>query len=361
MTIKTSKYSIIQERALNNKDKLITTNGIYIAEAPYSGFNKVEVAIPEPQYSPLNINPSISTQTFTVQDIYHGYSPITVNPVTSSIDNNIKPENIKKGITILGVTGNIEFITEELTVTPTRRKQTKTPSSDGYSKVVINAVTSDIDGNILPENIVSGIEILGVAGTATVSKETTRNIERNGVYEPPAGYTGFSSVEVNVELDLERLVVNPTTSRQTFTSQDEYHGYTPVIVNAVTSDIDSNIQEGNIKQGITILGVSGTCVELNAQQLEVSLTSEDVIVTASNGSSIQSEWQMSRPQFVLSVHCFPDDAITNTSHIHRNDGCSHSRIQLSDHHRIFDIFHNSIHLQAGVCFWMWQTNQIVRY
>ena len=37
-----------------------------------------------------------------------GYSPINVSAVTSSIDSNIQPENIKKNVTILGVTGTLE-------------------------------------------------------------------------------------------------------------------------------------------------------------------------------------------------------------------------------------------------------------
>lgn len=41
------------------------------------------------------------------------YNSITVNAVTSSIDENIKPENIKKGVTILGVTGTYEGIITE--------------------------------------------------------------------------------------------------------------------------------------------------------------------------------------------------------------------------------------------------------
>ena len=36
------------------------------------------------------------------------YNSLQVNPVTSSIDSNIKPENIKKDVSILGVTGSLE-------------------------------------------------------------------------------------------------------------------------------------------------------------------------------------------------------------------------------------------------------------
>lgn len=41
---------------------------------------------------------------------YTGLSKVTVSAVTSEIDANIKPENIKKGVTILGVTGTYESI-----------------------------------------------------------------------------------------------------------------------------------------------------------------------------------------------------------------------------------------------------------
>ena len=55
----------------------------------------------------------------------------------------------------------------------------------------------------------------------------------------------------------EGLTVNPMTSVQTFTPTQGHTGFGEVNVNAVTSAIDSNIQAGNIKQGVEILGVTG--------------------------------------------------------------------------------------------------------
>lgn len=55
----------------------------------------------------------------------------------------------------------------------------------------------------------------------------------------------------------EDLTVNPMTSVQTFTPTQGHTGFGEVNVNAVTSAIDSNIQAGNIKQGVEILGVTG--------------------------------------------------------------------------------------------------------
>lgn len=54
------------------------------------------------------------------------------------------------------------------------------------------------------------------------------------------------------------LPVTPTTSAQTITAPSGVDGYNPVSVSAVTAAIDSNIQAGNIKSGVSILGVTGS-------------------------------------------------------------------------------------------------------
>lgn len=54
------------------------------------------------------IGPSTATITYLPSDGYNAMSSITVNKVTSSIDNNIQAANIKQGIIILGVTGSVQ-------------------------------------------------------------------------------------------------------------------------------------------------------------------------------------------------------------------------------------------------------------
>lgn len=58
--------------------------------------------------------------------------------------------------------------------------------------------------------------------------------------------------------NLQNKTVTPTTSKQTITAGSNYDGLGTVTVNAVTAAIDENIVAGNIKDGVTILGVTGS-------------------------------------------------------------------------------------------------------
>lgn len=58
--------------------------------------------------------------------------------------------------------------------------------------------------------------------------------------------------------NLQDKTVTPTTSKQTITAGSSYDGLGTVTVNAVTAAIDDNIVAGNIKSGVTILGVTGS-------------------------------------------------------------------------------------------------------
>lgn len=88
----------------------------------------------------------------------------------------ILPTNIKSGVNILGVTGNVIALNGETkTITPTTSSQTIFPSSNknAITQVNVDAVTSAIDNNIQASNIKSGVTILGVAGGLVINKYYT--------------------------------------------------------------------------------------------------------------------------------------------------------------------------------------------
>lgn len=61
---------------------------------------------PEPVLQDKTVTPTTSSQTITADAGKTGLGTVTVNAVTAAIDANITAENIKSGVTILGVTGS---------------------------------------------------------------------------------------------------------------------------------------------------------------------------------------------------------------------------------------------------------------
>lgn len=103
---------IVQEKQIE-----IVENGTLnvTPDEGYDGLSKVEIttSVPEPTLTNLNVTPTTSEQTFNHEG-YDGYGNVVVNGVTSNIDNNIQPNNIKKDVEILGVTGTYEAEKEEI-------------------------------------------------------------------------------------------------------------------------------------------------------------------------------------------------------------------------------------------------------
>ena len=123
-----------------------------------------------PKLQSKSVTPSSSSQSITMDRGYAGLSKVTVSAVPTEIKTitagtsatTVTPTS---GKFISSVTVN-PTPTEEKTVTPTTSAQTITPTSGKYiSKVEVGAVTSAIDSNIVAENIKKDVTILGVTGT----------------------------------------------------------------------------------------------------------------------------------------------------------------------------------------------------
>ena len=122
---------------------------LYIPPVDPSGVNNMD----------LTIIPTTYTQSHTPKFPYTGFGEITVSAVTSSIDTNITSQNIKSGVSILGVDGTYEGEQVNLTtlnVTTNGTYNAVDDNVDGYSSVTVNvAQLPSGDGNELVSQILN--------------------------------------------------------------------------------------------------------------------------------------------------------------------------------------------------------------
>ena len=194
----------------------------------------------------LTVNPMTSVQTFTPTQGHTGFGEVNVNAVTSTIDSNITAENIKAGVSVLGVVGSYEApepVVQDKTVNPTTSSQVISPDEgyDALSSVTVNAVSSSIDSNIVAGNIKQGVTILGVEGTVEELNGTT-------------------------------LEVTPSATTQINTPSGGYNAFT-----SVTTNGDENLTAENIAEGVTIFGVTGSFhggEDINNQDITITTNGE---------------------------------------------------------------------------------------
>lgn len=92
------------------------------------------------------------------------------NEILAEKENKIIPNNLKAGVSFFNINGTLEeLVGEEIEIAPTTDAQIITPSNgfNGITKIDVSGVTAAIDSNIVAENIKAGVTILGVEGNCT--------------------------------------------------------------------------------------------------------------------------------------------------------------------------------------------------
>jgi len=166
-----ARTQLLKTRLSNINTSLVGKGGVAandLSEVP-GAIDGLETAA-EPKLQELYATPT-GTEFTRMPDVsYDGFSKVIV-----AGDSNLVEGNIKKGVSIYGKTGTYEGSSAEpnlqyLEVTPARAAHIYEPDEgyDGFSEVKVTG-----DGDLLPENIVSGVTIFGVEGTAEVGSGET--------------------------------------------------------------------------------------------------------------------------------------------------------------------------------------------
>ena len=221
---------------------------------------------------------TISPNTVSQEHDSGYYDSIKVNAVTNEIDANIKSENIKDGISILGVEGNlVELNGQTITVAPSTTEKVINPEEgyNGITQVTVEAVTNNIDTNIKQENIKKDVSILGITGTLEEGVDTSdanaaaANIEINKTaYVNGQKITGniplnnttliVDNAEISLDGENNKLEMNSTNSTKQIIDNNVNMKF-----NANYSDVATTIglTPDKIKRGETILNVEGNVQE----------------------------------------------------------------------------------------------------
>lgn len=261
---KNAKIDMIEAE---NKD-LKTTKSVY--EADLLEINNAILS--------KGVSPTGGSDTYAEAILEIGGGEVTINLQSKEVEVAVDGQTITPDAGYNGLSSVVQkpVELEEIHETPALVEKEIVPSEGkiGISKVVMGAVTSDIDENIKPENIKKDVEILGVAGTHECESKEPVLVELNitpsnevQIFTPAEGEDGYSKVTVDAVPEsggggadpvLSPLEVTPSTEEQVIEPADGVDGFSPVTVKKVDASIDSNIRPENIRIDTDIMGVKGT-------------------------------------------------------------------------------------------------------
>lgn len=174
-TIKTQAKTVTPSES---QQTVSPDNGyIGLSSVTVNAISKTYVGSGVTKKSTATYTPGTSNQTIAANQYLSGAQTIKG-------DSNLVAGNIRSGVSIFGVTGNVVAASsprmQSKTVTPRSASQTVKPDSgyDGLSQVTVNG-----DSNLVSGNIISGKTIFGVSGSVVIQKYYTGS-------SAPSSYTG---------------------------------------------------------------------------------------------------------------------------------------------------------------------------
>ena len=277
-----------------------SSSNIQIVTSDEDGLSKVTI---RPYVlGPLEVDSSTATQEITGQ-----FGTVTVNPYTLDSSNAVITENgdyafesSADGLSRVDVSVNIDTqsyydegysageskgISEGIAQQKAKLDKATIISNgiytreDGWNKIKVdvpgvNNQNKTVDASINSQTVTYDPGYTGL-GTVTVNPYTLQHKASEDVFtyvssdsrgalvrvKPDNNYDALEYFQYRKATILGTKTFDCSTATQTYNTLTEntyVKGIKEIIINPVTSSIDSNIAAGNIKRGISILGVTGT-------------------------------------------------------------------------------------------------------
>ena len=312
--------SVVIKRVTNDIDSSITPTNIRRG-VDILGVKGEVLAIDDLKLQDKTINPVEDGTSVTYDKEYDGLGVVNVTPIKSNMIKKLTANNIKRGVEILDIVGTYGATSQIKYVTPSQEEQIIKPDSgiEFLSQVTIQPVTSGIDDDIISTNIRRGVNILGVEGEFDGDmsfQSKTVSASANDVVEvtPDTGYDALdkvtvkrvtSNIDSNIQADnikrginilgiegtyapdpsMEDKYITPKTYIQNVTPDEGYSYFDKVTVGAVTSSIDSNIKSSNIRENVSVLGVVVTLEPVKGESIIIQPSVETQIIQPSDGKN----------------------------------------------------------------------------
>ena len=284
---------------VQSKSVTYTENGEYTVtpDQGYDGLSSVDISVnipPEPVVlQSKTVNSSTSSQSVTYDSGYDGLSSVTVEPYvldSKTVNSSTAQQVITSSVDGLSSVTVEPYVLDSKTVNSSTSQQTVTSSVDGLSSVTVEPYTLDsktVNSSTAQQVITSDKDGLSSVTVNPYTVEALREtIHDSGQYNfTPKNADALSRVDIEVSYIGQWKYINPSINEIDVQPDEEYEGLSRVTIYGVTSDIDSNIQAGNIKSGVTILGVNGTYEGqvINNQDKTVDPSTNSQSITADEG------------------------------------------------------------------------------